>query len=162
MTQVAPLSTPPAPPVPPDPTLTDYARRINQHLKAMADAMIEGIRNSVICAFEAGELLKRAKAKVPHGEWKQWLKANCELKERTAQRYMRLAENRKAIEEKLKDKNATVADLTVRLAERLITDQSQPQSSQASGDEADDDVPQASDYVDKLDGSKNLAARQLF
>jgi hypothetical protein len=128
----------------------------------MADAMIEGIRNSVICAFEAGELLKRAKAKVPHGEWKQWLKANCELKERTAQRYMRLAENRKAIEEKLKDKNATVADLTVRLAERLITDQSQPQSSQASGDEADDDVPQASDYVDKLDGSKNLAARQLF
>jgi hypothetical protein len=154
MTTPAPTTTTPVPSSA-EPTLTDYAQRINERLKAMADAMVDGIRNSVTCAFEAGELLRRVKAKVPHGAWKKWLKKNCDLKERTAQRYMKLAENRKAIEEKLKGENATVADLTVRRAERLITDQSNEQrrpNKQANSDDdaTDNDAAKASDYVDKL------------
>src|SRR5262249_24189032 len=40
-------------------------------------------------AIKAGELLKEAKAKLPHGEWLSWLKKQCELSQRTAQRYMK-------------------------------------------------------------------------
>jgi hypothetical protein len=57
-----------------------------------------------------GDMLAQAKAKLSHGEWLPWLKDNCLLSERTAQRYMAAAERRKELEEKLKDKSATVAD----------------------------------------------------
>ena len=72
-------------------------------------------------AFHAGGLLNKAKANMDHGEWSQWLKDNCQLTERTAQRYMRLAENRQMLEAEMKSKSATVADFTLRQAERLIT-----------------------------------------
>lgn len=45
--------------------------------------------NVVSRAIKAGELLKEAKAKLPHGEWLSWLKKQCELSQRTAQRYMK-------------------------------------------------------------------------
>ena len=69
-------------------------------------------------ALQAGDLLNKAKVSVPHGGWKDWLAKHCNLSERTAQRYMKLAENRQMIEAKMK--TATVADLTLRQAERLI------------------------------------------
>jgi hypothetical protein len=88
------------------------------------------MRHCIIRAFDAGELLSKAKAAVPHGKWAQWLEDNCKLPERTAQRYMRLHDNRKEIEEGLKLKSAAVADLTLRQAEQLIT---APGSKSAAG-----------------------------
>ncbi len=40
---------------------------------------------------EAGALLNRAKAKLKHGEWSDWLKKNVNRSERQAQRWMKLA-----------------------------------------------------------------------
>ncbi len=69
-------------------------------------------------ALEAGRLLLEAKKGLPHGEWLPWLKENCpEVSERSAQRYMRFTQNRGELE----SKTATVADLTVRAAEGLLT-----------------------------------------
>ena len=51
-----------------------------------------------------------------HGEWLPWLREHCEIPERTAQLYMRLASRRPQLEE-----SATVADLTVRRAVALLT-----------------------------------------
>jgi hypothetical protein len=41
-------------------------------------------------AIEAGRLLLQAKATVRHGNWLEWVGANCRFAERTAQLYMRL------------------------------------------------------------------------
>jgi hypothetical protein len=89
------------------PTLADLATSINPDLKAIAEA------KSTPHALHLGDMLNRAKVMVPHGNWKGWLKDNCKLSERTAQRYMDLATNRQKLEQKLreKDKSATVADL---------------------------------------------------
>ena len=40
---------------------------------------------------EAGEVLIRAKAQVPHGQWEAWVQDNLHFSLREAQRYMRLA-----------------------------------------------------------------------
>jgi DUF3102 family protein len=76
--------------------------------------------NVVSRAIKAGELLKEAKAKMPHGEWLLWLKKQCELSQRTAQRYMKLADDRPKIERVQREKNATVADLTLNQALKLF------------------------------------------
>jgi hypothetical protein len=54
-------------------------------------------------AIAAGHTLIEAKQLVKHGEWLPWLKEHCELAERTAQTYMRIARSGM--------KSATVADL---------------------------------------------------
>src|SRR5262249_23358955 len=76
--------------------------------------------NVVSRAIKAGELLKEAKAKLPHGEWLSWLKKQCELSQRTAQRYMKLAEDKPKLEQKQREKSATVADLTLNQAVGLL------------------------------------------
>lgn len=63
-----------------------------------------------------GDLLIEAKAQVPQGQWLPWLKANCEMSDRTARIWMRLARNRAAIESEI----GSAADLSIRRAlERL-------------------------------------------
>ena len=96
---------------------TELANRIKvciaESKKAEQNALARGI--------EAGELLIQAKAKYgQHGLWKVWL--NCELSERTAQRYMKLANGQGKLEQIMKDKSAIVADLTLAEAERLLAD----------------------------------------
>ena len=96
------------------PALTDIAERINVEHGACRAAMQRGMEH----AFKAGQLLMEAKSGLAHGEWLAWLKENCpDISERTAQRYMRLAENR----DELEAKPATVADLTMRAAEEALT-----------------------------------------
>jgi len=103
------------PPVPVVDDLNVMAKKINECLSNIESSM----QFCLIAAFSAGELLNKAKASVPHGGWAQWLEDNCKLSEKTAQRYMKLANNRKLIE----SKSDTVSDLTFRQAERLITAQ---------------------------------------
>jgi Protein of unknown function (DUF3102) len=76
------------------------------------------MKDCIVRAFRAGELLTKAKDGVPHGTWAVWLERNCKLPERTAQRYMRMHTKRGEIEAKMK--SANVADITIRQAELLI------------------------------------------
>jgi len=72
--------------------------KLHQELQGLAlDALDRAIR--------VGELLSKAKSRVPHGQWLSWLAENVGFSERTARNYMRVFENR----EKLK--SANVADL---------------------------------------------------
>jgi hypothetical protein len=87
------------------PPLTDLAARIQDEHQAAASALRQG----VLHAIAAGELLLEAKAQLKHGGWLDWLKANCEIPERTVQAYMRLA--RLPVE-----KRNAVADLPLREA----------------------------------------------
>jgi hypothetical protein len=67
--------------------LPDLAVRIrSEYEKARQSA-----RASIEHALRVGELLLEAKVLVQHGEWSGWLQRNCDLSERMAQGYMRLA-----------------------------------------------------------------------
>jgi hypothetical protein len=48
--------------------------------------------------FAIGEFLIAQKAKVKHGEWQKWVKENLIFCDRTARRYMWVAEHRHALE----------------------------------------------------------------
>lgn len=70
-------------------SLDDLAGQINVEHGLAETAM----HDSLMHARRAGEFLRQAKAKIQHGAWLSWLRANCKVTVRTAQRYMRLAEN---------------------------------------------------------------------
>jgi len=78
----------------------------------------QGANSTMQHALRAGELLVRAKELVRHGDWIDWLKANCRLAPRTAQAYMRLPERLKAL---APQEAQRVAHLPVREALRAIT-----------------------------------------
>jgi hypothetical protein len=104
--------------------MTDAAEtELANRIKACVAEIKKAEQNALARAIEAGMLLIQAKAKYgQHGVWKSWLNANCELSERTAQRYMKLAEGRNKLEQIMKSKNATMADLTLVEADRLLGD----------------------------------------
>jgi hypothetical protein len=56
-------------------------------MKQSAPPLRGGLRHPIA----AGELLIEARRLQPHGGWLRWLEANCQIPERTAQAYMRLA-----------------------------------------------------------------------
>ena len=87
-------------------SLADLAAQIrSEHNAARLSA-----RKTIDHALKAGDLLLKAKALAgQHGYWGDWLHAHCDISERTAQAYMRLARNRPAIEA---NPQAT-ADLTI-------------------------------------------------
>lgn len=66
-------------------------------IRTEVDAAEADFRSAVAHAIRAGELLIEAKSQVGHGQWLPWLAANCSVKEREAQNYMRLARNRNAV-----------------------------------------------------------------
>jgi Protein of unknown function (DUF3102) len=89
------------------------AASINEHLTAAEKATRRGLEH----AIAAGLLLIEAKKLVGHGEWLAWLQANCQIGQRQAQTYMRLARNRHRFEAV---KNAAAAHLTIAAAEALV------------------------------------------
>jgi Protein of unknown function (DUF3102) len=94
-------------------SLAVLAARIRDEHEATAIALKRGIEH----AFTAGELLIEAKAQVPHGQWLPWLRDHCQVSERMAQRYIRLAQHREVIEA-----NTTpLSDLTLNGALALLT-----------------------------------------
>lgn len=98
----------------PNPALATLAAQIN----AEHDAAENHARKAIEHARAAGEKLLLAKAGVAHGQWLPWLAANCpRLAERTAQAYMKLAKGWPLLERK----SATVADLTINDALKLLT-----------------------------------------
>jgi hypothetical protein len=55
---------------------------------------IEAARTTIQRAMRIGELLSQMKSKLRHGEWLPWLEANVAFDARTAQRYVKVYENR--------------------------------------------------------------------
>src|SRR5262249_4049118 len=90
----------------------DLAGRINAAHEEVKKALWRGAEQ----AIEAGRLLLQAKATVRHGNWLEWVGANCRFSERTAQLYMRLAEEAPRLE----TKTQRIADLTVNDAIKLL------------------------------------------
>jgi hypothetical protein len=84
---------------------TDLATRI----RSEHEAVRQSARQTLHHALKAGELLLEAKKHVHHGYWSDWLHEHCDMSQRTAQNYMRLARNRIAVEEKAQ----ATADLTI-------------------------------------------------
>ena len=70
-----------------DTNLGSLAVAINREYEAVKAAFQEGIEH----AIKAGDLLIEAKKAVPYGKWETWLRDNCCVSERMAQRYMAIA-----------------------------------------------------------------------
>jgi hypothetical protein len=102
-------------------------------LGAQIAAEHEGAQNAAASALlhakEAGLLLLRAKGMLPHGAWLPWLRDQCQIPERTAQAYMRIARRWEELE-----KSATVADLTFREADRLLSQPKGPAEADQGGE----------------------------
>jgi hypothetical protein len=94
-------------------SLADLAGRIQAEHGAVSAALKDGVRH----AINAGELLIEAKGQIAHGQWLPWLRDHCAISERTAQLYMRVAKNRKEIEEQIR---TGVADLSLNEAAALL------------------------------------------
>jgi hypothetical protein len=98
--------------------LTDLAARINAEHGKVKEAIVRGAWH----AIEAGGLLWEAKGKVQHGHWLEWLPANCPFSERTAQLYMKLAQDLPRIEAKPQ----RIADMTLTDAIKMVEDLKNP------------------------------------
>jgi hypothetical protein len=89
-------------------SLADLAARIRAEHEACGTALRRGLEH----AIAAGELLIQAKDQLAHGQWLPWLREHCQIPERTAQLYMRLARHLPEIR--------NVADSTLTEAVSLI------------------------------------------
>lgn len=76
------------------PSLDKLATRIRTEHAAVAAAFERGAMH----ARNAGELLRDAKRQIKHGEWMTWLTIHCEMSDRTATNYMRIAKRWPEIE----------------------------------------------------------------
>src|SRR5262245_21116834 len=92
-------------------SLTELADRIREYHEAVRQIL----KSAVEHAMATGDLLIEAKSQLDHGEWSPWLREHCEISERTARLYMRLAKNREAIET-----YEDTASLTLNAAVRLL------------------------------------------
>jgi hypothetical protein len=70
-------------------SLPELVTALNNEHKQVKECVIKGAQHAV----RAGELLWQAKRKVAHGQWLEWIAVNCEFAERTAQLYMKLADD---------------------------------------------------------------------
>jgi Protein of unknown function (DUF3102) len=94
------------------PSLDNLAAEINKSQEAIKTALWHGAMHAVHC----GRALKRAKEMIPFGQFLEFLSEKCTVSERTAQLYMKLADEYPTLEAKAQ----CVADLTVNEAIRLL------------------------------------------
>lgn len=98
-------------------TLSQLSDRIN----ACHDRATRSAQDAIHAAHECGLALIDAKSKVPHGEWDQWIHANCRVKPRQARKWMQLARGFDAI-----PKRHSNAVLTIEDALEMIAQASRP------------------------------------
>jgi hypothetical protein len=95
---------------------TDDPKALVEIIRTSHQAVRNAAYNILREAITAGEALLKLKESVGHGEWGHYLRRHCELGERTAQVYMRLAEHRAEL-----DANPQrAADLSLRGALKFI------------------------------------------
>jgi len=95
-------------------SLPDLAASISEEHEQAERALRDGLLH----AIRAGELLLEAKREVAHGEWENWLQANVPFQPRTARAYMQLARLDP-------EKRQRVADLPLREALSAIRSREQ-------------------------------------
>ncbi|MGA2493333.1 MAG: DUF3102 domain-containing protein [Roseiarcus sp.] len=83
-----------------------------EQIKEAHAGVFDAAKTAADCAIEAGRALIEAKMLVAHGGWAPWLIANVGFSERTARRYMQIAQS--GLE------TATVADLGIRGAAEAL------------------------------------------
>jgi hypothetical protein len=101
------------------PDLATLAKQINEEHGAFKSALLSSCQR----AIAAGKLLLRAKELVEPGHYLEWLAANTQVPERTAQRYMDLASK----EAELLAKSPNLSGLSMSGAIRLIEDLRDPE-----------------------------------
>jgi hypothetical protein len=97
-------------------------------------------------ALRVGDLLLKAKKLVDHGRWIDWLKSHCDLSERSAQGYMRLARHRLNPQPVADLEDVTIKGILTALAKPKPTSTAQHRAkpSQNEGRDAfDSSTPQA-------------------
>jgi len=95
---------------------TDDRKELVEIIRTSHQAVRNAAHNILREAITAGEALLKLKTSVGHGEWGHYLRRHCELGERTAQIYMRLAEHRAELEANPQ----RAADLSLRGALKFI------------------------------------------
>ena len=97
------------------PRPTDLAKLASE-INDLHDRATEAARTAIDHARECGELLIQAKDQIGHGGFLPWLEADCRVKPRQAQKYMKLAREGAAIDAKC----ASNAHLTIDRVLRLL------------------------------------------
>jgi DUF3102 family protein len=112
-----------------EPMLPELAIKIkSEHARLMDSG-----RYLVQHAISIGEDLLKAKATVGHGGFLKWVKDNCGgLSDKTAQRYMKFAENKAKLMSMEKIKFETISNLTLNAAEQLIDGKDKKSKTNAS------------------------------
>jgi hypothetical protein len=95
-------------------------KNLAERIRAEHQAVITAATDMVRHAIEAGRLLIEAKAQVNHGGWLPWLEEHCELSERQAQRYMRLAERMPKLLEANPSRVSDLSTLSIRGALAML------------------------------------------
>jgi hypothetical protein len=72
-------------------------------------------------SIEAGEALLRIKELIPHGKWMDYVEDTCRVPGRTARFYMELAKHKPQIEERLRAKGLSLANLGQSETKRMIS-----------------------------------------
>lgn len=74
-------------------SLTSQARRIMRQLESMSLQVEKQLNAAVERAWRLGQVLSEIKGSVGHGNWLLWLEANLPMCNKSAQRYMALADD---------------------------------------------------------------------
>ncbi len=128
----------------------DLAIRIN----AAHEEVRNSIRRGAEHAITAGRLLLEAKANVGHGNFLEWVSANCNFRPRTAQVYMTMAENFPLLE--ARSNAQRIAHLSLNEAVRMLKEPSE----KTAGDAADsNEVKDAVAKAIKKDGALAVLKR---
>jgi hypothetical protein len=127
---------------------------LGKKIKSDHEILANSIAIIVPRAISIGEDLNKAKALVGHGGFLKWVKLNCAMTSKTAERYMKLATNKDKLNAKLReqkgeDKFEMLSNLSLAQAERLITE---PKSGSGDGDNVSDAYDRAEDkLIDRLE-----------
>lgn len=94
-----------------------------RQINAAHDAVVSAARDALQNAIRAGELLIAVKDGQDHGDWETWLSNSCpNISTRTARLYMHLAKNEDKLTAAAEQNGNTVADLSVREAQKLLAE----------------------------------------
>jgi hypothetical protein len=97
--------------------LESQTKRLTKAHSEVLSALGKGCAASI----DAGEALLRIKELVPFGKWMDYVEDNCRIPGRTARFYMELAKHKPQIEERLKAKGLSFANLGQSEAKRMIS-----------------------------------------
>jgi Protein of unknown function (DUF3102) len=128
---------------------------LGKKIKSDHEQLTNNLRYIAPRAISIGEDLNKAKVLAGHGGFLKWVKLNCAMTNKTAERYMNLATNKDKLLAKLREKGREgdefemLSNLSLAQCERLITE---PNSS-SGGDNASDAYDRAEKkLIEKLNG----------